>query len=175
MIPDNYLSTIRRAASPAGRYLLAGTAARTVADLLADFDPPPAWRRRGTCGTHVDLFDTLSEVAPDAESPAVDEGRRVCAVCPVRTVCLLVALLHREEAGMWGGLMPAERDLLVRRRSTAHRPSLTVSDLDPDINLAEVLDETSGAREGARLTGMDKEAVLRWRAEFAARLDGVAA
>jgi WhiB family redox-sensing transcriptional regulator len=42
----------------------------------------------------------------------------VCAACPVRTQCLALSLRHWGfgQHGVWGGLVPAERAALRRRR-----------------------------------------------------------
>lgn len=41
-----------------------------------------------------------------------------CARCPVRDACLVDALKRRERHGIWGGLLPYERDRVrgVRRK-----------------------------------------------------------
>lgn len=41
------------------------------------------------------------------------EARAICSACPVRTDCLRYALRNNEREGMWGGLTPAERDVLA--------------------------------------------------------------
>ena len=42
----------------------------------------------------------------------------VCEACPVRTQCLTLSLSHWDigQHGVWGGLLPAERAALRRRR-----------------------------------------------------------
>lgn len=42
----------------------------------------------------------------------------LCADCPVRTECLAEALAIDAPCDVWGGLTPAERSALVRRRAS---------------------------------------------------------
>jgi hypothetical protein len=74
------------------------------------------WVRRGAC---VELA-----LPDDAYFPADDEVPSVealggCCFCPVRNECLATALAHEavddDRFGWWGGLSPAERDLLWAR------------------------------------------------------------
>lgn len=55
--------------------------------------------------------------APDPDlwfrSGSEDEAKAVCATCPVRPECLQDALDRKETSGIWGGLDPSERELLV--------------------------------------------------------------
>lgn len=37
-------------------------------------------------------------------------ARAICAACPVRPQCLDHAITNDEQAGMWGGLTPRERN-----------------------------------------------------------------
>ncbi len=43
------------------------------------------------------------------------EAKAVCQRCPVRWECLGYALETRQRHGIWGGLNPDERSLLVRK------------------------------------------------------------
>jgi WhiB family redox-sensing transcriptional regulator len=72
------------------------------------------WRQRAACrGIDPDVFYPAS----DEEA---DEAKAICAVCPVRQLCLEHALAFREREGVWGGLNERERRRLVRqRRKTA--------------------------------------------------------
>jgi len=49
-------------------------------------------------------------------SPDYDDGKRVCASCDVRLQCLNFALETKQEYGLWGGLAPSERRVVLRRR-----------------------------------------------------------
>lgn len=45
-----------------------------------------------------------------------DRTKAFCNPCSVRTECLLWALEHREQFGIWGGLDTRERRLLLKQR-----------------------------------------------------------
>lgn len=42
-------------------------------------------------------------------------ARKLCAVCPVKDLCLSYALTQDEPHGMWGGLSPDERKRIRRK------------------------------------------------------------
>lgn len=44
-----------------------------------------------------------------------EEAKAVCRRCPVRWECLTYALETRQRHGVWGGLTPDERVLLIRK------------------------------------------------------------
>lgn len=46
-------------------------------------------------------------------------AKQVCAGCPVRVECLEYAIARSERFGVWGGLSPRERRVLVRSRRSA--------------------------------------------------------
>ena len=43
-----------------------------------------------------------------------EEGRTICATCPVRASCLKYSFDERQFWGMWGGLTPIERRRIER-------------------------------------------------------------
>lgn len=49
----------------------------------------------------------------------------ICQACPVRSQCLALSLRHWEigQHGVWGGLVAAERAMLLRRRKLSHTDS----------------------------------------------------
>ncbi|HEU5484130.1 MAG TPA: WhiB family transcriptional regulator [Microlunatus sp.] len=60
--------------------------------------------------------------------PAVlqlEEAKRVCASCPVKSLCLEWAMLARIDYGVWGGLSEDERRTLKRRNSRDRPASAT--------------------------------------------------
>lgn len=82
------------------------------------------WAERGTCAQlPVDIVDAL--FFPDTYSKGLDRktaetAKRVCAICPVRDLCLREALNQETQNtgeplagggryGIWGGLTPRER------------------------------------------------------------------
>jgi WhiB family redox-sensing transcriptional regulator len=55
-----------------------------------------------------------------SDGVGVEQIRRVCADCVVRTACLEYALRHRIDHGVWGGTSERERRrILARRRAMA--------------------------------------------------------
>ncbi len=68
------------------------------------------WRQRSACrGLDPEIFHP----ATDEEA---DEAKSICAICPVRQMCLEHALLAREREGVWGGLTERERRRVIRQR-----------------------------------------------------------
>jgi WhiB family redox-sensing transcriptional regulator len=68
------------------------------------------WREFARCrGVDPDVFHPINE--DDAA-----EAKAICALCPVREVCLEHALAVREKHGVWGGLTERERRRVIRRR-----------------------------------------------------------
>jgi len=50
------------------------------------------------------------------EKLMVVEARICCGVCPVKRECLEFAIAARIEHGVWGGLLPHEREVILSRR-----------------------------------------------------------
>lgn len=68
------------------------------------------WREQAICAqTDPAIFFPEPGQHPHA-------ARKVCSVCPVRTVCLADAITSREAYGVRGGLTPNERRQLTRTR-----------------------------------------------------------
>lgn len=67
------------------------------------------WTSRAACrsGAPDDLF---------VMGAAQRSARVVCARCPVRLECLVDALDHRIDFGVWGGMTERERRALLRSR-----------------------------------------------------------
>ena len=79
------------------------------------------WREAAACrDTDPDLFFPVSTAGPGLRQ--IEEAKRICRVCPVRTVCLAWALDHEVGPGVWGGTTEAERRAL-RPPSERNRPS----------------------------------------------------
>ena len=47
---------------------------------------------------------------------ATQNARQLCRMCPIRLQCLDYALTNGEWDGVWGGMSPGERKVLVRGR-----------------------------------------------------------
>jgi WhiB family redox-sensing transcriptional regulator len=43
----------------------------------------------------------------------------ICRYCPVRDLCLDYAIQHKENQGIWGGLLPAARQAYANQRRRA--------------------------------------------------------
>lgn len=68
------------------------------------------WKTEGNCRSHpVDVFFPSDGIG-------VQEARKICGTCPVKTPCLEYALRHRIAHGVWGGTSERER-----RRTARHR------------------------------------------------------
>lgn len=61
-------------------------------------------------------FPVGAEGSPGYERTAAP-ARAVCALCPVRVDCLVWAMTHGIDEGIYGGLGPQERRVLRRRRA----------------------------------------------------------
>lgn len=96
-------------------------------DVPLDQDNPTS---RGLClGAPVELFfppfldDEGNDVFDDGTiwesygdtSEFYEEGKAICAECPIREACLADAMARRERFGLWGGLTPIERRRIERR------------------------------------------------------------
>jgi WhiB family redox-sensing transcriptional regulator len=69
-----------------------------------------SWRQKGACrGLDPAIFYPTSE--EDA-----GEAKTICAICPVRELCLEFALVNREHDGVWGGATERERRRMIRQR-----------------------------------------------------------
>lgn len=92
---------------------------RTLAACLgapAIFFYPTFFREDEDTGETIEFFDdgTIWEEFGDT-ADAYEQGKEVCAVCPIREECLADAMLRRERYGLWGGLIPIERRRIERR------------------------------------------------------------
>jgi len=82
------------------------------------------WRARSAClQADPELFFPIGSTGPAVRQ--VNEAKRVCGSCPVRSACLEWALEARQDHGVWGGLTEDERRSL-RRRSARHRTAVAV-------------------------------------------------
>jgi WhiB family redox-sensing transcriptional regulator len=76
------------------------------------------WRDRAACRDEdPELFFPISIGGPSLRQIA--QAKQICARCPVRRECLDWALATGQDAGVWGGLAPAERRAVARARRTA--------------------------------------------------------
>ena len=79
--------------------------------------PPEWWRESATASKTALWPDDEAVPTEDALADAEAEAKFVCVGCPVRAVCLAGALQRDERAGVWGGLLTRERDVLLAQVS----------------------------------------------------------
>ena len=92
------------------------------------------------------------------------EGRAVCARCPVRTECLAYAIEHREYYGVWGGL--SERQRRHMRETGGRSVNRTGSDAKQNQGRTEMvrkLAATFSDSEIATQLGCPRRTVMRIR------------
>lgn len=91
---------------------------------------PMEWADRAACrGSEPDLL-----FVPGAEQ---HRAKRICEHCPVKLDCLVEALDHRIEYGVWGGLTERQRRVVL-----ASRP-----DLESWRPVLEAVVRTAGSRQ----------------------------
>lgn len=78
------------------------------------------WQLRGACrGADSALFFLPERERGPSKARRERAAKRVCATCPVIDRCAAFALTTREPYGVWGGMTPEERELVLSRRETA--------------------------------------------------------
>jgi WhiB family transcriptional regulator, redox-sensing transcriptional regulator len=71
-------------------------------------DDQSRWRDRAACrGADPELFFPLTEFGPSLVQ--IRQARQICRVCQVRRACLIWALQHAIDEGIWGGSTRTER------------------------------------------------------------------
>ncbi len=82
-----------------------------------------SWRHYAACqGKDPELFFPIGTSGPATRQ--LDEAKRICAGCPVQSLCLEWAVLARIDYGVWGGLSEDERRCR-KRRIVRQRPATT--------------------------------------------------
>lgn len=77
--------------------------------------PQIPWMKKGECRKSIDPDMFFRERGGDkAGSGNTKDAKAMCRECPVATECLLWALEHDEEFGIWGGSTPDERQKMKR-------------------------------------------------------------
>jgi WhiB family transcriptional regulator, redox-sensing transcriptional regulator len=80
--------------------------------------PLADWRDDAAClHADPDLFFPIGTTGPALRQ--VDEAKRVCLACPVRTRCLEWALGQEILSGIWGGTTEGERRALCQAAGAA--------------------------------------------------------
>ena len=66
------------------------------------------WRDAAACANvEPDLFFEENDLN-------VETAKSICRDCPVAAACLETSMVNREEFGIWGGMLPEERDRMRR-------------------------------------------------------------
>lgn len=68
------------------------------------------WMQDGNCKAHP------PETFFPSDGVGVIRAQRICASCPVQSVCLAYALEERIDHGVWGGASERERRRMLKRR-----------------------------------------------------------
>lgn len=79
-------------------------------DQLPEDPSETAWMAQGNCRNYP------PQVFFPSDGVGVDRARKICAGCPVVTLCLEHALENRIEHGVWGGCSERERRRILKRR-----------------------------------------------------------
>jgi WhiB family redox-sensing transcriptional regulator len=76
--------------------------------------PVTNWMALGRCTNEV--YDPELWWPESATDDRVKIAQGICKTCPVREKCRDYAVTYRIQHGIWGGLMPAQRDALIASR-----------------------------------------------------------
>lgn len=87
-----------------------------MTSVLPFLDQLPDGHTQTPCRDYAPLFMDSIRATPCKD--AVEEAKKLCAVCPVQPQCLAYALAHDEREGIWGGLTIDERREVARKRTT---------------------------------------------------------
>lgn len=75
---------------------------------------PPEWVEQAACAS----ADPEVWFPRVGENDTVREAKRICSTCPVRQLCLELAIKNGERVGVWGGLTRNERRAYVKADTT---------------------------------------------------------
>lgn len=80
-----------------------------------------SWYHYAACRAHdPELFFPIGSTGPALRQ--LKQAKRVCAGCPVQSLCLEWAFLAGIDHGVWGGMSEDERRLMRSRASKMRRP-----------------------------------------------------
>jgi WhiB family redox-sensing transcriptional regulator len=79
----------------------------------------PRWTAYASCKDP--NFDPNWWWPEKSDDPLAPVAMAICRSCKVRDLCLDYAIQHKEQHGIWGGLMPSSRNAIAgqRRRSAS--------------------------------------------------------
>ena len=78
--------------------------------------PIANWMEHGACRNDHHSPDWWWPDNSDPGNSATQLALNICRYCPVRDLCLDYAIQHKEDHGIWGGLLPAGRHALAKQR-----------------------------------------------------------
>lgn len=85
------------------------------------------WRGRSACrDSNPEVFFPIGSTGIALEQ--IETARRICAACPVNSLCLEFALATNQEAGIWGGTTEEERRKLRKIWLARQRSKLELAD-----------------------------------------------
>ena len=88
-----------------------------VLTLAAPRQGPASWQQRAACrGADTQIFYHPENERGPSRRRREQLAKHICRACPVVTDCLSWALATREPYGVWGGLSPEERGVLLTSR-----------------------------------------------------------
>lgn len=80
---------------------------------------PGEWWAQAACrDRNAELFFHSDHERGPSRAMRTAKAKAVCAVCPVRQLCLEYALAQPEPYGIWGGMDEQERDRLLREQAS---------------------------------------------------------
>lgn len=86
-----------------------------------ELESPPAiaW---SAAACHDGGSGSLTELFFSDEIPDIDMAKAICGTCPLMAPCLAGALARREPAGVWGGQLFADGQVIARKRKRGRPP-----------------------------------------------------
>ena len=72
------------------------------------------WMESAACAN--DAYDPEWWWPTSVESETATLAKNICRYCPVRQICLDYAIQHGLNEGIWGGLMPSQRQTVRKVR-----------------------------------------------------------
>jgi len=82
-------------------------------------------------------------------------ARALCSTCPAQRACLVHALVHGEEEGIWGGTTDRQRRTVRQAVAGAGRDPVAVGGALDDLGLWGLVEVEGYVRLAARLAGLD--------------------
>lgn len=107
------------------------------------------WKARGACAR--DDADPALWYPESGDYRSAEVAKAICAICPVRDLCLADAILRREEHGIWHS---SHRERQRLRRLARQAPEPVTTSPSPDPVTAKCL--PSGAAGARQASGQTK-------------------